>query len=440
MKSVYWLSLLGLLPHSAMGAIAASGLNAALDVESFVADNDSLSLGGSQNGTLAGLNIKPQLAWKSKSSWQFYFEGQLFAANNEADVEFDSSQGSSSTEFANVRELWLAHRGFSEYPGERFRLGVERQRWQDGFIFDSSILGASWELDTSLLKMQLGYGEQQDQLRTDDYFLPKDVEKLALSYARARWQYGYGHALSGYYLYGEGEDNPLDTQLQWAGVGVDNGYYHGQGNVSAFGYSAFFHAVQGTQFYSPSNQLEDVEGYAVDLGVRWRFDWPWQPTIGVQYVAADGGAGGYRPTGFESNRAKFTGTRSSLHRLNESIRADLRNLGVASVYVTFAQYKQWDLNLVASDFSLRDEAEPYFLNGKPYWLNSGDSHLGRGLDLVFSGYLNRKGPGLFSLGYFDSIIRVRLSAFEYDSQQAANPELANADTQYVGMLSWIVNL
>ncbi|QEY16459.1 hypothetical protein D0C16_10985 [Cellvibrio sp. KY-GH-1] len=438
MKYLRWLPLLGCAAPMAWGAVASSGFNAALDVESFVADNDSLSLGGSQNGTLAGLNLKPQLGWKGASSWQIYFEGQLFAANNESDVEFDSDQGS-STEFANLRELWIGHQGFSDYPGDTLRLGVERQRWQDGFIFDSSLLGASWQLDTSLLKLQLGYGEQQDDLRTDDYFLPKEVEKLSLSYANARWQYGYGHAISSYYLYGEGEENPLDTQLQWAGIGLENGYY--SNSVSAFSYSAFFHAVQGTQFYAPTNRLEDISGTAVDVGARWQFDVSWQPTIGLQYVAADAGAEGYRPTGFESNRAKFTGTRSSLYRLNEAIRADLRNLEVASVYLALAQYRQWDFNLVLSDFSLDDVRESYYLNGKPHMLVGDDAHLGRGLDLVFSGYLNRKGPGLFSLGYFDSVIRLRLSAFDYDTrQQANNPELENLNTQYAGMLSWIVNL
>lgn len=438
MKSLRWLSIVGCAAPMAWGASVDPGFNAAMDIESFAADNDSLSLGNSQNGTLAGVNLKPRLEWRGVSPWRLYFEGQLFAANNESDVEFDSNQGT-STEFANVREFWIGRQGFSDYPGEIVRVGVERQRWLDGLIFDSSVVGASWQFNTSLLKLQMGYGEQQENLRSDDYLLPKDVEELSLSYASARWQYGYGHSVSAYYLYGDGEKNPLDTQLQWAGVGLDNGYF--SRSVSSFTYGAFVHLVEGTQYYAPTNKLEEVSGAALDLGARWQFDLPLQPTIGLQYVAADAGAEGYRPTGFESNRARFTGSRSSFYRLNEALRADLRNLEVKSIYFTLAQYQRWDLSAVLSDFSLHDASEPYYLNGKPNKLTTTDAHLGRGADLIFSGYLNQKGPGLFSSAYFDSTIRLRLSVFDYDSEQMLSGGAGNRlRTQHAGMLSWIVDL
>jgi alginate production protein len=437
MKVAYGLTLTAL-----MLSASASGqqYTREIAVESFLADNSSQSLGGSQNGAVAGLNLKPRLGLQLKNSWQAFLEAQLYVASTDADIEFDNQQGSDTSEFAGLRELWIGHSGFSDYPGDVYRVGLERKRILDGVIFDTSIVGGSWIFSSSLLQLQLGVGEQQDNLRTDEYFLPKEVEELRVAYLTGRWQYGYRHAMSGYVIRGEGDDNPLQTQITWAGFGIDNGYYI-ENSAPGIGYSAYLHTASGTQLSPQTFNEDDVDGMATDLGLRWRFEGDWQPIAGIQFTAADGGAEGYRPTGFESNRAKFTGTRSVLYRFNEALRADLRNLEIASAYFSVARYKQWDLNLVFSQINLHEIDSPYYLNGRPQFSLAGEKNLGRGADLVFSGYLNRKGPGLFSLGPFDSVIRLRLSMFHYSAaQKEMNVTLNNVEAQYAAMFSWIINL
>lgn len=410
-------------------------IDKAASVETFIGDNQVAPKDAPQSGTLVGINIKPNISVSFGQNWQAYFEGQLYSATNGTYIDSEDKE-TQSNDFAGLRELWVGYKGWTSYPGETFHVGLERKRINDGIILDAPLLGASWNFDTSLLQTMVGYGEQHSNLRTGDYTLPASVEDLKLSYLQSRFQYYSRHAASAYAIHGDGHSNPLDTNLTWAGIALDNGYYSDK-SAPGLSYSLSAHAVSGEQADLPGAAINDVKGYARDIGLRWQFNGDWTKTIGLQFAEASGGAEGYRTTDLETNRSKFTGSGSVLYRFNEALRADFRNLDAITVYGSLAQFKQWNANIVYNRFSIHDSGEPYYISGRAKPVSADITTLGQGLDIVFTGFLHRKGPSLFALKSFDSSVRLRLSAFTYNDAMEDQVPRKNL---YSANLSWIIQL
>src|SRR5690606_18850208 len=93
-------------------------------------------------------------------------------------LESDTQDASSSTtaeddnrgqkkHYLALREAWISYNGFTQYPGEYLRAGRQRVRTDDGTWWNTNIEAIRWNLDTTLLRSQVGIAERFSDYRTD---------------------------------------------------------------------------------------------------------------------------------------------------------------------------------------------------------------------------------------------------------------------------------
>lgn len=134
-----------------------------------------------------------------------------------------------------------------------------------------------------------------------------------------------------------------------------------------------------------------MSGWAADLGARAQLmDTP-RLVIGAHGAIASGGgeageSDAFRQTSLESNRSRFTGTRSQVQRFGEAIQPEWTNLKVFTLYTALSDRDTWDANLLYHRYWLSDE------NGtvrsdlvEPGFTGSSDD-LGQSVDLVLGYY------------------------------------------------------
>lgn len=373
-------------------------------------------LGLGQNGATksdeAGIDIKPEWVWQLSPHWRSKLSLQAFAATGQVDVS-DEIGGTTTDGFVAMREAWLDYNGLSDYPGESIRFGRERLKEDSGMWWDDDITLARWIFDTSLLDTTVGVAQKFAELRTDDNELQDEEQDIARVFAQTRWQWRKGHYLGFLATHGQGYgdqaeeyaargqrlDGSFTDSLTWAAIQADRNYFDWHSH-DGFQYFASVAAVHGTDIVidtdpgTPSgfsDQERDVSGWAADLGARAQLlDTPrW--VVGAHGAIASGGSGpgesdAYRQTSLESNRSRFTGTRSQVQRFGEAIQPEWSNLKVLTFYTALSDRDTWDANLLYHRYWLSDQGGTMQSDlVEPGFITSSDD-LGQSVDLVLGYY------------------------------------------------------
>ena len=90
---------------------------------------------------------------------------------------------------------------------------------------------------------------------------------------------------------------------------------------------------------------ENVNGWATDLGLRFRLDPMWQ--VGGAYSRA---SKNYEQNGLESNRSNWTGTRSRVHRFGEAFQGEMANVESGSLFASWQMQDEYDASLIYHKF------------------------------------------------------------------------------------------
>lgn len=387
---------------------------------------------GDSKSNEVGLDIKPEWVWQLSPHWRSKLRLQGFVATGQVDVS-DEIGGMETDGFFALREAWVDYNGLTSYPGASIRFGRERLKEDTGTWWDDDITLARWIFDTTLLDTTVGIANKVSEARTDVNELPKEEQDVARVFASTRWQWRKDHYLS--FLathasrYGSDDNLRADSDggtperviesLTWVGVRADQAYFNWH-STSRFQYLASFGAVTGEDARLVADPASDngfrrderdVSGWAADLGLRAQLTESPRWVVGVHGAVASGGresgeSDAFRQTQMESNRSRFTGTRSQVARFGEAFQPEWSNLKVATVYTALTDRNWWAANLLYHKYWMSDQSgtitsdlvEPGFTG------NSDD--LGESIDLVL-GYYGSRGTGTWS----DVDTRLRAGVF-----------------------------
>lgn len=402
----------GLLMLGCVAADQARAIENRFDahVETFYLYDASQDLGrpDSESGEV-GVNLRPRLYSRLTENWHSFVSLQLFYATDVVDLSTDEFDEARVTDrFAELRQLWLEWGGLTDYPGEALRFGRERLRMEDGLVLDADIVSARWAWDTTLFKGGIGVAEETGTFRTDDVELTEAEKNLQRVYALLRWQYRYNSFFSLHVIDTNGSDNTVTSpQLTWGGVSIDNGYFDYRIRLPW----QYYATVYGVSGHETLEGVEvDVQGWAVDGGIRWRGASGF--TIGVQGTATDDETDGYRQTGLQSNRAYYMGTRSRMHRFNEALRADFRNMGIGTAYVTLLrENSSWEIGLAGHTMWMRRPEGPFTARGYSARTDGEDGDIGRAVDIDATWYWDKSDFLPFDDARTDTYLRLILSSF-----------------------------
>lgn len=408
---------------------------------------------GPQTADSAGyLDLQPQLYTRFSPSWAHFVRVQGFLPSDTVQT-VDQEQVTTTSGFAALREFWIEYGGITSYPGEVLRLGMQRLRDPDGLWWDHDIETARWIFDTTLFQFQIGGAKAFDTWRTDADQLPQSQRDRAYGFVGWGSQWAPDHYVGVRAAYaadqrelppdgtqmtltststdpGTGNtvnnwDQPSKRNVGWVGLYLDNHFYdweRGAGLAYRLEAIAYGGTVQTVQ---PNPSTGVVEGRTTDdvraVGgeglLRARFPDPFPLTLGGGFAYGEGGhddngSHDFRQTGLQSNRSRFTGTRTIMNRFNEVLQANLTNLRVATAFVSLP-LTNWDFSLVGSRFQRDDPTRRVYTNGVRVQpdLTNGSHDLGAGWDLVLTRQLNGAVTGYSLADDRRSNIRVRASQF-----------------------------
>jgi alginate production protein len=404
-----------------------------------------LGLGDAQDTHEGFADVQGTLYWNDGRDWAALARAQLFAPTSEITVT-DEDQPRRSETYARLRELWFEYNGFTSYPGEVLRVGLQRLRDEDGLWFDTNIESVRWIYDTTLLQGHIGVAESFYTYRSDDSDPVANIRDRAYLFGGLGTQWAAGHFIGARAIHATDhgvdfeeelidEDSARDPKrserdLTWLDIYVHNGYYQRR-ETPGWSYWADASLLFGTrEDYTPatlvdpaSTQETDVRAWAGELGLRYRLQSTVPVQLGAAYAIGSGSEDGdrehrYEQTGLHSNRSRFTGTRTQAYRFNGAYQADLTNLQATSGYISFPG-ERWDAALVYTHFARHRAGEPVVTDGIGVQPQNPEKNLGDGLDLVLGYYFgNPVGAGKASVSAPQeddntrSNIRLRASAFD----------------------------
>lgn len=433
---------------------------------------------GQQEGTEIGyLDANGSLLLKYTPDFSSYVRLQGYAPSGEVFQEEDG-RSVQARGFGALRELWFEYGGVTTYPGEVIRLGLQRVRDPDGLWWDRDIESLRWIFDTTLLQSHIGVAQQFNSYRTDDVELAPSQEDRPYLIAGLGGQWLPGHFIGvrGTYA-GDRTDEEdytptgamaLDPTLKnrerrygWLGGYLHNGYYdYDAPPIFAYWLEAVLltgsreaaRVDNGPDPLNPAPMVvreeTDVRAFGGDIGMRLRFgDAPF--LIGAAYAFGQGGSDSdsgrdetFQQTGLESNRSRFTGTRSLLYRFNEALHADLSNLKVASAFMAIP-LQRFDASLVYHKFDRHDPTDPIDADGinqpnDPFFplpLIPGEKDIGRGIDLAMAVYFGQSGATSYGWGEdLRNNVRLRGSVFQPGDAFGTRPDGTELDDQYRAIL------
>ncbi len=376
-----------------------------------------------------GLDIKPEWVWQLSPHWRSKLRLQAFGATGQVDVSDEIGGTTTTTDgFLGLREAWLDYNGLSSYPGESVRFGRERLKEDTGLWWDDDLTLVRWIFNTTLLDTTVGLANKVSEARTDVSELNKDEQDIARLFASTRWQWRKDHYLT--FLathserYGDEQDpaaHPEDgypdrvtESLTWVGIRADQAYYDWH-STSTIQYLASFGAVAGEDASITANssaplgytrEERDVSGWAADLGLRAQLLENPRWVVGMQGAIASGGdepgkSDAFRQTQMESNRARFTGTRSLVARFGEAYQPEWSNIKVATLYTAISDRDTWDANLLYHRYWMSDAGGTVYSDLVDPGFTGASDDLGQSVDLVL-GYYGLQGKSWAS---FDARLR-----------------------------------
>ncbi len=387
-----------------------------------------LNQGQSTKSNEVGLDVKPEWYWRLSPHWSSKVRLQAFAATGQVDVS-DEIGGTETDGFFALREAWLDYNGLTGYPGESIRFGRERLKEDTGIWWDDDITLMRWIFDTTLLKTTVGIADKMTEARTDVNELRKEEQDIARLFASTQWQWRKNHYLTLLTTHAEryGDESELSPDsdsatpervtesLTWVGVRADQGYFdwHSRSPVQ---YLASFGAVAGEDARLTENsgatngytrEERDVSGWAADLGLRAQLVESPRWVVGAHGAIASGGSepgesDAFRQTQLESNRSRYTGTRSQVSRFGEAFQPEWSNLKVATVYTALTDRNWWAANLLYHKYWLADEAGTIHSDLVEPGFTGASDDLGESVDMVL-GYYGSRATGTWAA--FDARLR-----------------------------------
>lgn len=376
-----------------------------------------------------------------------YSTGEIFLNTDETP---QPSEG-----FVALREAWIDIASITSFPGEVLRFGIQRLKQDDGLWYDDDAAAANWVMDTTLLQAHFGLAQQLSGFRSDEGGVERDQEDRPYVYGGLGTQFSPGHFLGLRLAYAQDnfdladeiatpdpDDRERERRFGWGGLYLHNGYYDYK-RPSAFSYTAELMALHGTERYTdpaiPGSVRErDVSGTGADIGLR--LGSPEVPLrFGVGWAWGSGGRDNgdsqrFEQTGLHSNRSRFTGTRSQVHRFGEALQLNLSNVRVASAYFSVPAQRA-DFSLIYHGYRRVDDTRPIDSETLNHAATDLEADIGSSVDLVLATYfegfervlIRDSGPG--------GAIRLRASLF---TPGDAYP--ADADSLYRVILEmqWVI--
>lgn len=406
---------------------------------------DDLDLGSRDGGDFngAGISLRPWV-YGLNGSWSAYLLGEAFLATDviESNPRDENSTAndarSRDDKFLALHEFWVDYSGLTVYPGESLRLGRQRIRSTDGLWWDSNIEALRWRFDTTLLTAHAGVAQRFSDYRSDlDELAPQDEDRRHfMADINYQWRPGHWAGLKLHHsddsgsLANTGENldalsKTYNGQLTWLGAELNGEFYtdRPQSPLSYWASATWLSgeidslrsATQGGQRVVSGRDSQDLNAWAVDLGLRWNIDEHWR--LGSTYSRTSGGADDnssqqFVQTDLQSNRSTFTGTHASLNRFGEAYRGELNNLQAVSLFGGWKLDRDYDASLVYHRF-WRVDGNQDSANGLQARLVNGDKDLGQELDLVLTRYFN-KGQMPAQLGWLgaqSALVRFRGGVF-----------------------------
>ena len=438
--------------------------NFGLEVKVTGQSEDDRDLGTRSGGDVAGVGIDLRpWAYGEWGNWSAYVMGQAVAASDTIQTDpllqpDDNVNGTSNSRYYSkdreaddsylaLREFWVGYsRLLTPYPGELTKFGRQRLRQDDGQWHDNYIESLTWNLDTTLLKADVGVGQRFSDYRTDYSRLsPNDKDRthvwgdVSYQWAPSQWV-----GLRAHHVHDDGDlanageeiddlDKTSNGELTWFGLeATSDAYNHRNTNqLNYWGSLTWLTGNRDTFNRTDTNGIvtagdtygEHVNGWATDLGVRLRLDPEWQ--VGAAYARA---SKDYEQNGLQSNRSSWTGTRSRISRFGEAFQAELANVQTASIFASWEMQEDYDASLIYHRFWRVDGSSPIggsninaayestdatsgdvSLSTLP--LNDGEKDLGQEVDLVVTKYF-KQGllPASLSQSFDEPSALVRLRA------------------------------
>jgi alginate production protein len=452
---------LALLPLPA-GAVE-SDLSIKLKAGALSEDARDLGTGTTDDTRASFLDLQPQLLTQFGTEFSHFVRLQAFVPSDMV-VQNEQDEPVPVENYAAVREFWVEYGGITSYPGEVLRLGLQRLRTLDGIWWDRDIESARWIFDTTLFQFEMGAAKAFDNYRTDNVELSESQRDRAYGFAGLSTQWLPTHyvGVRGAYATDQRELPPTGSQMEltstqtdpdtgatvntyrqpelrnygWLGVYIDNKFYEwdrGPGMMYRFELIGMTgdreHVVT-----DPSTGMvtgtasQDVTALGGEAGLRARFPDAFPLTFGGNYAYGQGGSDDngshvFRQTGLQSNRSRFTGTRTMLNRFNEALQADLSNLRVLSAYVSMP-LANWDYSVVGHRFQRDDASSPVSTDGidaRPD-PDSTSLDLGTGFDFVLTYHFAQAIRQYFA-AEDDTRSNIRLRASRFRPGEAYDPSL-----------------
>lgn len=378
-------------------AAADTGLQSKMSLETL----NNADLGGARGGDInaAALDIKPWIYWQ-KNLWRAYGMVEFFGASDR--VEYESSGSNPSTNgFMGIREAWVDYTGFTPYPGEYLRSGLQRVRSDDGLWWDTDIEASRWVFNTTLIDAEVGIAQRLALYRSDKNDVPYQDDHRLHIFGKYRYQWRAGHWIAArFHRFDDNKPTPLfsinptqikDTysNVQWLGIELDSDYYHSDINRT-LNYQLSAVKMDGQYLKMGQQRLEkNIGGTMLDALLRYRIN-QWQVGAATSLSSGEITATSdniFLQTGLESNRSAFTGTRARILRFGEAYRPSLGNINVYSLFVSLTPVPTSDISVIFHKFTRRNALAPTVSAVLADQVD-GESDLGQELDLVFSWYLN----------------------------------------------------
>lgn len=415
--------------------------------------------GGDVNGI--GLDLRPWV-YGERGNWSAYAMGQLVTAtdtiqtdpleqttNNEIngsstrEARGNASEREVDKSYLALREFWIGYSGFTPYPGELLKVGRQRLRNDDGQWHDVNIEAVNWVFDTTLLRANLGAAQRFSEYRTDLTELsPQDEDRMHLfGDINYQWTPGHWAGVRAHYSHDDGKlkdegemlddlDKTANGDLTWLGLQANSDAYNYRNTnpVNYWGSLTWLTGDRsqigvvptvGDEYAAGAKTNRNVNGWATDLGVRFRLDPQWQ--VGAAYSRA---SKNYEQNGLESNRSNWTGTRSRVHRFGEAFQGEMANVESGSLFASWQMNDEYDASLIYHNFRRVDgnarigsaginpaREEPVGTFSSLPLENDGRKDLGQEMDLVVTKYF--KGgllPAAVSQSFDEPSALVRLRA------------------------------
>ena len=412
-----------------VGGIAAAALPLAAPAQGFTAGTkvrgalygeDARDLGmaadETQERNASYLELTPYVHWQfGENDSALYLRTQLFTSAGDPVVQNEDEQPVANENYAALRELWMQFGGITSFPGEVLRLGLQRVKEQDGLWWDRDIESLRWIFDTTLVQAQVGVAEQFGTWRSDDVELSPSQRDRAYVFATMarQWRPGHFYGVRAAYAQDHGDLAAVGEEVQpdsktkkreylWVALRTENGYYDPR-NTTRMTYWLEGIALAGRRENAQTSEpdpadptappgsviahtSDDVSALAGDMGLRWRLPLIFPLNIGTSAAFAQGErAGGsvhvFEQTGLESNRSRFTGTRTLIPRFNEALSADWSNLLATSAFVSMP-YELADFSFVYSRFRRHEGDVSFTADGIDVQPVNNSRDIGTGIDFV----------------------------------------------------------